>query len=45
MTRQQSKQLGENIGIFFMCMGGALLIRPSFMLMSWVAIQIFGGVQ
>ncbi len=45
MTRQQAKDMGENIGILIMCIPAVLLIRPSFMLMSWIAIQVMGGGQ
>jgi len=45
MTKQQAKTMGENIGIIMVSIGAVILIRPSFMLMSWIAIQVMGGGQ
>lgn len=42
MTRQQSKQLGTNIGIFFLALGMAILIFPSFKLLAYIATLVNG---
>lgn len=37
LTKQQAKNLGENIGIFFVCLGLVMLLEPTLKALATLA--------
>lgn len=45
MTKQQAKNLGENVGIFMVCVGLAALYMPLMHLLVFCCELYVGGAQ
>lgn len=45
MTKEQAKNLGENIGIFMVCVGLAALYMPLMRILVDLAKVVNGGAQ
>lgn len=45
MTKKQAKNLGENVGIFMVCVGLAALYMPLMRILVDIAKVVNGGAQ